>query len=157
MSEPEAHGRRRLTRAECAELLGRPLVGVLSTVAPGGWVHSVPVHYLWRDGEVRVLCEVGSAKARNAARTGRATLCVEVDEADRRYVSVVGDARLERPVRPGDLSELDRIYGRTDFSTGWDEADLAAAAMLVLTPTRWIAWADQDPENYTGVAAAEPG
>jgi nitroimidazol reductase NimA-like FMN-containing flavoprotein (pyridoxamine 5'-phosphate oxidase superfamily) len=136
--------RRRLTPAECAELLDRPLTGVLSTVARGGWIHAVPVHFLYRDGEIRVLCEIDSAKARNAARTGQATLCVEVAETDRRYVTVAAQARLEQPVLPEDLRQLDAKYGREDFATGWDEAAFAAAAMLVLTPVRWIAWADWD-------------
>ncbi|HEU4421996.1 MAG TPA: pyridoxamine 5'-phosphate oxidase family protein [Pilimelia sp.] len=136
--------RRPLTHDERVALLGRPLVGILSTVNAAAWVHSVPVFYLYRDGEIRILCGVDSVKARNARRTGRATFCVEVTEADRRFVTVMARARVEQPVLPADLHRLDEQYGRTDFSSGWDAGEFEGAAMLILTPVRWIAWADWD-------------
>jgi hypothetical protein len=88
--------RRRLTHDECIELLNRPLVGILSTLNDAGWIHSVPVFFLYRDGEIRILCGINSAKARNAIRTGRASFCVEVAETDRRYVTLKAEARASR-------------------------------------------------------------
>lgn len=127
------------------DLLARPLVGVFSTLHPGGWIHSVPVHFLFADGEVRILAEAAAVKSRNVARTGQATLCVEVTDATvRSFVSVSGPVTARRAPPPADLAALDERYGRTDFSSGWDEPTLAAAVLLVLRPARWIAWADWD-------------
>jgi hypothetical protein len=142
---PVDESRRRLSRDECVDLLSRPLVGVFSTLHAGGWIHSVPVHFLFVDGEVRILAEAGAVKSRNVARTGQATLCVEVTEGPvRSFVSVSGPVTARRPPHATDLLALDERYGRTDFSSGWDEAALAAALILLLRPNRWIAWADWD-------------
>jgi hypothetical protein len=137
--------RRRLTRDESVALLSRPLAGVFSTLHPGGWIHSVPVHFLFTGGEVRILAGAGAVKTRNAARTGQATLCVEVTEGPvRSFVSVSGPVVSRPPSMAGDLEPLDERYGRTDFSSGWDEAAYADAVLLILRPDRWIAWADWD-------------
>jgi nitroimidazol reductase NimA-like FMN-containing flavoprotein (pyridoxamine 5'-phosphate oxidase superfamily) len=136
--------RRRLSRDECVELLSRPSVGVFSSLARGGWIHSVPVHFLYRDGEVRILCGTSSVKASNVDRSGRGTLCVEVTEgSQRRFVTVEGPIRVERPARPDDVTALDERYSRSD-TADWTESDYANEAMLVLRPTRWIAWSDWD-------------
>jgi general stress protein 26 len=126
------------------ELLRRPVVGVFSSISEGGWVHSVPVHFLYRHGEIRILCETYSRKTSNVDRTGRATLCVEVTEGtQRRYVTVEGPVRVERPASPADATALDVQYGRDDTAQ-WSEADYAGEAMLVLQPARWIACLDWD-------------
>ncbi len=144
-SPPADENRRRLSRDECVDLLTRPLAGVFSTLHSGGWIHSVPVHFLFADGEVRILAEAGAVKSRNAARTGQATLCVEITEGPvRSYVSVSGPVTADRPPPVADLVALDEKYGRADFASGWPESDFAAALILVLRPDRWIAWADWD-------------
>jgi PPOX class probable F420-dependent enzyme len=136
--------KRRLTRAECEQLLTQPRVGVFSSVTADGWIHSVPVHFLYRDGVVRVLVGSRSVKARNVDRAGRATLCVEVTEgSERRYVMVEGPARVDRPAPAAEVTALDERYGRADTAE-WTEADYAGEGMVVLEPTRWIAWADWD-------------
>jgi hypothetical protein len=141
--------RRRLTRAECVELLSRPVAGVFSTLSKAGWIHSVPVYFLYRVGEIRILAGADAVKTRNIARTGQATLCVEVtDESPRgsvrSFVSVSGPVTVRRPPAHEDLVALDERYGRTDFSAGWDEAAFAASVLLALRPERWVAWADWD-------------
>jgi len=136
--------RRRLTPRERRELLSRPVVGILSSLAQDGWIHSVPVHFLYRDGEVRILCGTSSVKATNVDRSGRATLCVEVTNGtERRYVTVEGPASVERPAQPDDVTALDERYGRTD-TADWTESDYAGEAMVVIRPARWIAWSDWD-------------
>ncbi len=136
--------RRRLTPDECHELLSRPVVGILSSLAIGGWIHSVPVHFLYRDGEVRVLCRTNSIKATNVDRSGRATLCVEVTNGtERRYVTVEGPVRVERPATAQDVTALDEQYSRSD-TAAWTDSDFATEAMIVLQPARWIAWSDWD-------------
>lgn len=125
-------------------MLSRPTVAVFSSLAADGWIHSVPVHFLYREGEIRILCGTSSVKASNVDRSARGTLCVEVtDGSERRYVTVEGAVRVERPARPDDVTALDQQYSRTD-TADWTESDYANEAMLVMRPTRWIAWSDWD-------------
>ena len=149
LASPRANGQgdansRGLTREECRELLARPVAGVFSSLAEQGWIHSVPVHFLHRDGEIRICCGSSSVKALNVDRSRRGTLCAEVTSGpERRYVTVEGPARVERPAISRDLAALDEKYSRTDMA-GWAEADYAGEAAIVITPARWIAWSDWD-------------
>jgi hypothetical protein len=136
-------GRRPLTKQEREELLGLPLTGVFSSITSAGWFHSVPMHFLPRDGELRMVAGRDSVKDRNVRRTGRATLCVATTvEAERRYASAEGSIRIKDRVTQRDLDALDRRYAResADPATGaYDQS-----VTLVLRPERWIAWADYD-------------
>jgi nitroimidazol reductase NimA-like FMN-containing flavoprotein (pyridoxamine 5'-phosphate oxidase superfamily) len=137
--------KRRLTRDEAVELLSRPLVGVFSSLSEGGWIHSVPVHFLYADDQVRFLAGAGDVKSRNVERAGRGTLCVEITEGNTRsFVSVSGPATMRRPPEVADLRALDERYSRADFGEGWDEETFASAVMIVVAINRWIAWADWD-------------
>ena len=144
MSEPEdAFGRRPLTEAERDELLDLPLPGVFSTLAGGGWIHSVPVHFFRRDGALRFIAERDSVKYRNVQRTRRGTLCVATTVgAERRYVTVEGPVDIEEHVARSDLASLDRRYVRE--SADPDDEVYEGSLTLVLRPERWIAWADSD-------------
>ena len=136
---------RRLTPAEQAELLDLPLAGVWATVSPSGRVHAVPVHFVQSGDEMRVLTQRQSVKCRNTVQTGRATLCVPttLGENDRRYVSVEGPVRVESPIRREDLLALDQKYGRDDADS-FDEPVYRDSVIMVLSPSRVIAWSDTD-------------
>jgi hypothetical protein len=94
--------------------LSRPITGVFSSLSPQGWIHSVPVHFVFRDGEVRMLCGANSVKATKVDRSGRATLCVEVTIGPerRRHVIVEGPAQIERPADPRDVTAPDEHCSR---------------------------------------------
>ena len=134
---------RPLADAERIALLALPLPGVFSTVAPDGSVHSVPIHFVFIDDEIRFIAESDSVKVRNARRTGRATLCVTttVDE-ERRYVTVEGPVRIEDGLVQADLEALDHRYGR-DSGSAADE-EYADTVTLVVRPERWLGRADSD-------------
>jgi general stress protein 26 len=137
--------KRRLSRVEAVRLLSRPLVGVFSSLNEGGWIHSVPVHFLGGEDQVRFLAGARDVKTRNAERTGQGTLCVETTDGNTRsFVSVSGSAAVRRPPEVADLRALDAKYARDDFADGWDDESFASAVMIVLTIERWIAWADWD-------------
>jgi hypothetical protein len=137
--------KRRLTRDEAVELLSRPLAGVFSSLSAAGWIHSVPVHFLYADDQVRFLAGAQDVKTRNIERTGQGTLCVEVTEGGTRsYVSVSGPVTTRRPPAVSDLRALDRRYSRDDFVEGWDTEAFAAAVMIIIAVDRWIAWTDWD-------------
>jgi hypothetical protein len=134
--------RRRLTPEERDALLARPLAAVFSTVSPGGWIHSVPVHFLPSHDGLRILAGAVAVKTRNATHTGHATLCVEVTDGPvRSFVTASGPVEILQPPPPADLAALDQRYSRTDFSSLAGSPD---AVMLVLRPDRWIAWMDWD-------------
>jgi hypothetical protein len=137
--------KRRLTRDEAVRLLSRPLVGIFSSVSEGGWIHSVPVHFLGGEDEIRFLAGARDVKTRNAERTGHGTLCVETTEDNTRsFASVSGSVSVHRPPEAADLRALDASYSREDFADGWDEESFASAVIIVLAIERWIAWADWD-------------
>ncbi|MDP9300239.1 MAG: pyridoxamine 5'-phosphate oxidase family protein [Actinomycetota bacterium] len=134
---------RRLASEELRALLDLALPAVFSTVASGGWVHSVPVHFVVVEGEIRIVAERGSVKEGNVLRTGRATLCVVATvDAERCYVTVEGPTRIEDGIAQQDLDALDRRYGLE--SAAADDEGYAESITLVLRPDRWIGWADRD-------------
>ena len=145
-SEPDAPDPilgRRLAHEEQRALLDRALPAVFSTVASGGRVHSVPVHFVFVEGEIRIVAERGSVKVGNVRRTGRATLCVVATIDDERcYVTLEGPTRIEDGIAQQDLDALDRRYGHA--SAAADEKEYAQSITLVLRPERWIGWADRD-------------
>lgn len=134
---------RPLTDAEREALLSLPHPAVFSTVSADGSVHSVPVHFVLMDGEIRFIAESGSVKVRNVRRTGRATLCVTatVDE-ERRYVTVEGPVRIQDGIAQSDLEALDRRYGREPGTA--DDEEYAGTVTLVVKPERWLGRADSD-------------
>ena len=137
--------KRRLRRDEAIELLSRPLAGVFSSLSEGGWIHSVPVHFLYADEQVRFLAGARDVKTRNVEQRRHGTLCVEVtDGSTRSYVSVSGPATVQRPPEAADLRALDERYSRSDFAEGWDDESFAAAVMIIISIERWIAWTDWD-------------
>jgi hypothetical protein len=64
---------------------------VIATVRPDGAAHAVPVETLVRDDRVYCWCESWSQKAKNAARTGRATITGYKGHA---FVMVRGEVRI---------------------------------------------------------------
>lgn len=101
-------------------LLESPVAGVLSTLGPGGFPHSVGIFYLpvaqGDDMELRMWVYGKSQKARNVARDPRASLLVEQGEpyVDLRGVLVRGRAHLESGF--DEVFELGRhIYERYFF------------------------------------------
>ena len=140
----EDGGDRALTRDEARALLDRPLVGVFSTLAVDGWIHSVPIHYLVRDDELRIVMERSSVKFRNAVRTGRATVCVETtDGPDRRYVTVEGPVRTEELATREEIVAFNERYDRPD-PDDVDMRQFVDSVIVVLRPDRWISRSDLD-------------
>jgi PPOX class probable F420-dependent enzyme len=134
---------RRLAADELRALLDLALPAVFSTVAPGGWVHSVPVHFVVVEGEIHIIAERGSVKVRNVLRMGRATLCVvATSDVERSYVTVEGPARIEDGIAQQDLDALGRRY-ELGLAPSSDE-EYAESITLILRPERWVGWADRD-------------
>lgn len=117
-----------MSRTDVVRLLEEPHSGVLSTIGPGGFPHSVGIFYvpvLQPELELHMWVYGKSQKARNVERDPRASLLVEHGEpyVDLRGVLVRGHAHLERD--PAAVFELgQRIYERYFFPrTGIPLAD----------------------------------
>lgn len=139
---------------DIVRFLEEPHTGVLSTIGPGGWPHSVGIFYTTSVHEVlelRMWVYAKSQKARNVERDPRASLLVEQGEpyADLRGVLVSGEARLERD--PAAVFELGKqIYTRYFFPRTKvaleDGADVnvrrqsAKRVNIVLAAGRFASW-----------------
>jgi hypothetical protein len=144
-SERDDAGRRPLTDQERNELLDEPLSGVWSTLTTTGRIHSVPVHFVRREGQLRVLTGRDSVKTRNALASGRATLCVDMtlDGTDRRFVMAEGPVRFEHPVTLEHVLALAERYGG-HYAAYPNLDSYHDDVILVLEAEQWIAWSDAD-------------
>ena len=139
---------------EIQALLAEPHTGVLSTLGPNGWPHSVGIFYVSVPGdplELHMWVYGKSQKARNVERDPRASLLVEHGEpyADLRGVLVGGQARIVR--EPAAVFALGKqIYERYFLPrTGiaWEngpaanvERQSAKRVNLVLSAASFASW-----------------
>lgn len=68
-------------------------LATLSTMGPGGLIHTVAVGFTWHDGVVRVITRDGSQKVRNIERDGLATVG---QVAGPQWLSLAGRATVTR-------------------------------------------------------------
>ena len=105
-----------MSHDDVLRFLEEPHTGVLSTLGPGGYPHSVGIYYVsvMREPlELHMWVYGKSQKARNVERDGRASLLVERGEpyVDLRGALVRGTAHVERdPAAVFDLGK--KIYDR---------------------------------------------
>src|SRR6266545_3851131 len=77
-----------MTPEEREAYLSQPRNATLATVSANGRIHAVPVWFRYEGGAFEIFTERSSVKHRNAARAGRAALCV--DDGQFAYVSAEG-------------------------------------------------------------------
>lgn len=143
-----------MSSGEIEAFLGEPHTGVLSTLGPKGWPHSVGIYYVPMPGdplELHMWVYGKSQKTRNVQRDPRAALLVEQGEpyVDLRGVLASGDARIVRE-REAVFALGKRIYERYFLPrTGiaWEngpadnvERQSAKRVNLVLTATSFASW-----------------
>jgi PPOX class probable F420-dependent enzyme len=118
--------------------LREPRTAVLVTTGRDGRAHAVPVWFLW-DGDVfRVITERGSVKHRNAARTGRAALCVSA-EGSLRYVTAEGPVVVQDPVSYNERLALHTHYRGPDAARKVvDQGGHERMVMLIVRPEKWL-------------------
>ena len=119
--------------------LMEPRTAVLSTTRRDGSIHAVPVWFSW-DGEAfRILTERGSAKHRNAVRSGRAALCVDERDGRYRYVTSEGTVTVQDPVSYDERLALHTKYrGAEAAKEVVDRGGHERMVTLVLRPERWL-------------------
>ncbi len=119
--------------------LAAPRTAVLSTLSADGRIHSVPVWYLYRDSEFRIITGRGSAKHRNIQRTGRATICVDEREGSIRYTTAEGPVTVADTVSFDERLELHTHYRGAEAARKIvEKGGHEGMVMLTLTAERWI-------------------
>lgn len=119
--------------------LREPRTAVLATTGRDGRIHAVPVWFSYDGAVFRIITERGSVKHRNAARTGRATLCVDERQGALRYVSVEGSVTVQDPVTYEERLALHTHYrGPEAAQRIVDRGGHERMVMLVLRPEKWI-------------------
>ncbi len=143
-----------MSPGEIEALLAEPHTGVLSTLGPQGWPHSVGIFYVPVPGdplELRMWVYGKSQKARNVERDSRASVLVEDGEpyADLRGVLVSGKASIVREPRAvfelGKQIYLRYFLPRTGIA--WEdgpaesvERQSAKRVNLVLSAVSFASW-----------------
>lgn len=136
---------RTMTIQEGATFLAQAHVGVLGVTGEGGcgplmapiWYHYEP------GGEVTILTERNSRKARLIRRAGRFSLCAQQDQPPYKYVTVEGPVTgIRESVTMNERRTLARRY------LGLEEGDLYVESTAAVTPDiiaihmlpeRWLA------------------
>jgi PPOX class probable F420-dependent enzyme len=100
-----------LSPEEQRELLEAERVVVVSSFGPRGWIHSMPLWYVPRDGEIWIYTYAKSQKVRNLERDPRATLLVETghEYGELRGAMIEAEAELHR--------DHDEVFGLAEELT----------------------------------------
>jgi PPOX class probable F420-dependent enzyme len=100
-----------LTVEEQRQLLEGERVVVVSSFGPRGWIHSMPLWYVPREGEIWVYTYAKSQKVRNLERDPRATLLLETghEYGELRGVMIEAKAEIHR--------DLDEVFGVAEALT----------------------------------------
>ena len=129
-----------MTEADREAFLAGVHVGVLAVARDGKGPHALPVWYAYAGGEVLIVADPDSVKARLLARAGRATLTVQDETPPYRYVSVEGPVTLA-PSEPGDGYDLREVairYLGHEAGTAYAEENAGMQLTTVrLRPERW--------------------
>jgi PPOX class probable F420-dependent enzyme len=119
--------------------LREPRTAVLATVMRDGRAHAVPVWFVYEGGVFRIITGRGSAKHRNADRSGRASICVDERDSRFRYVTAEGPVAVEDPVTYEQRLALHTRYRGAEAAKAIvDRGGHEEMVTLVLTPERWL-------------------
>jgi PPOX class probable F420-dependent enzyme len=126
-----------MTPEERDTYLAQPRNAVLATTSPDGRIHAVPIWFRYVGGAFLIITERGSVKHRNAARAGRAAICV--DDGKFAYVSAEGPVDVQDPVSYEDRLALHSLYrGAQAAKQIVDQGGHERMVILQLRPDRWF-------------------
>ncbi len=119
--------------------LRRPLTAVLATTGRDGCIHAVPVWFRWTGRVFEIITERGSVKHRNAARTGRAALCIDERDGSFAYLTAEGPVTVADSVSYDERLALHTLYRGTEQAKAVvDGGGHEKMVMLRLLPERWV-------------------
>jgi len=104
-----------MTFDEIEEFLGLPLIAKLSSHNKDGTIHTVPVWFKYRDGEILLGTQEITQKAQNIKRDSRVTVLVDTTEPRLKGVILYGNAQLvHENVIPTRISIFEKYMGAED-------------------------------------------
>ncbi|MFE6780304.1 pyridoxamine 5'-phosphate oxidase family protein [Streptomyces sp. NPDC057702] len=135
-----------LSVAERQSFLAEPHVAALAVAEVDRAPLNVPVWYAYEPGgDVRVMTERGSRKARLITTAGRFSLLVQRTEPTYRYVTVEGPVVAVEPATEEELSAITARYLPPERVAEYVARMLAHASDLVTFRLRTERWRSADP------------
>jgi len=134
-----------MTREEREAFLAGLHIGVLSINEPGRGPLTVPLWYGYKPGgEVQIVTERSSRKAKLLEKGARISLCVQDESPPYRYVSVegpvvhIGPSDVERDERALAHRYLGLEAGDHYIETAIDGREDDAMILVQMRPERWL-------------------
>jgi hypothetical protein len=129
-----------MTRDERETFLADLHVGVFSVSNGAKGPLSLPIWYAYEPGgELRIITDETSRKAKLLNAAGRFSLCAQTEDAPYKYVSVEGPITSTRPADfEGDLRPMAQRYLGTDLGNAYAEANTVKGQIVIsMRPERW--------------------
>ncbi|MGH7821972.1 MAG: pyridoxamine 5'-phosphate oxidase family protein [Candidatus Binatia bacterium] len=133
-----------MTREEREAFLADVHVGILGIEDPGRGPLTVPIWYAYEPGgDVVIVTDRDSRKAKLLRRSGRLSLCAQTETPPYRYVSVEGPisgidaADVERDVRPLARRYLGPELGDRYIETTANDRTVSSTIVVRMRPERW--------------------
>lgn len=130
-----------LSEAELGEFLARPLLARLSTHNGDGTIHTVPIWYEYREGEILMSTQMITQKAKNIERNPQVTVLVDTNEMPYRGVMIYGTAVLDvEDAVTKRVSIFERYIGKHGEAYAQKLAAKWEPVMIVVRPTRVVSF-----------------
>lgn len=84
-----------LPQPELEAFLAKPLMARLSTHNPDGTIHTVPIWYEYRDGDILMSSQTITRKVKNIQHDPQVTVLVDTDTMPYAGVMIYGEATLD--------------------------------------------------------------
>ncbi len=129
-----------MTAEEREEFLAGLHVGIISISDGERGPLALPIWYAYEPGgELTIITDESSRKARLLSLAGRFSLCVQTEEAPYKYVSVEGPVVSTRPADfEADLRPMAQRYLGTELGNAYAEANTVKGQIVVsMRPARW--------------------
>lgn len=122
------------------ELLNSREICMLSTVSPDGSVHAMPMWYLYEDGKIWFMTGDTVQKTKNVARTGKATVTLDLRERPYYAVMIKGKAEVGGPLaRERVVRLMSRYISEADANAYADKLQSRGGnASIVVTPKKMV-------------------
>ncbi len=129
-----------MTEEEREEFLADLHVGIISIADGKRGPLALPIWYAYEPGgELRIITDEKSRKARLLEASGRFSLCAQTEEAPYKYVSVEGPITETRPADfENDLRPMAHRYLGTELGDAYAEANTVQGQIVIsMRPERW--------------------
>lgn len=132
-------------RAQVEARLAGDLIVWLTTVRPSGQPDTVPIWFLWKDGQFLIYSRQGAPKLRNLESNPLVSVAVDDTRGGDDVVRFEGTARVDADHAPAyDVPEYVAKYQVHIERLGYGDPKTFAAEFsvpILVTPTRYRRWA----------------